>query len=227
VFDKDVSRFFDLLNVRYILTRASNVAPPGADLLGTAEGLRLYENKSGLPRAFFAKSVVVVKDQAEAFAMMKDSDFAPASAAVIESPAPGAGIALQSGAGGGPEGNGAGANADDGEGRAGGEARAWLTEDKRNRVTVETDNPLDGLLVLADTYYPGWRAEVDGAPTEILRADVALRGVRVPAGHHVVSFVFAPRSLALSLYVSLAAGAIVLALLILTGVRSRKPGTPA
>jgi hypothetical protein len=206
VFDKNASHFFDLLNVKYILTRASNVAPPGADLLGTAEGLSLYENKSGLPRAFFAKEVLVVKDQAEAFARMKESDFAPASAVVIESPAPVPGI--------GPA------------AAAAGEAQAWLTEDKRNRVTVETDDPTDGLLVLADNYYPGWRAEVDGARTEILRADVALRAVRVPAGHHVVSFIFAPRSLTLSFYVSLCAGAIVLALLILIAVRSKKPGTP-
>jgi hypothetical protein len=201
VFDKDASRFLDLLNVRYILTRGSNVAPPGADLLGIAEGLSLYENKGGLPRAFFAKEVLVVKDQAEAFARMKESDFAPASAVVIESPAPIPGI---------------------GPSAATGEAQAWLTEDKRNRVLVETENPSDGLLVLADTYYPGWRAEADGARTEILRADVALRAVRVPAGHHVVSFVFAPRSLALSFYVSLCAGAIVLVLLILTAVRSKK-----
>src|SRR5262249_30170911 len=111
----------------------------------------------------------------------------------------------------------------------GSEARAWLTEDKRNRVTVETDNPSAGVLVLADNYYPGWRAEVDGARAEIFRADVALRAVNVPAGHHVVSFIFAPRSLTISLFASLVALGLVLVFLATEAVWAKRmalPGSP-
>jgi uncharacterized membrane protein YfhO len=48
------------------------------------------------------------------------------------------------------------------------------------------------VLVLHDTYYPGWLAEVDGRSASILRAFVLFRGVEVPAGTHRVTFRFAP-----------------------------------
>jgi uncharacterized membrane protein YfhO len=50
------------------------------------------------------------------------------------------------------------------------------------------------VLVLHDTYYPGWIAEVDGRSVPILRADVLFRGVELDAGRHRVVFRFAPLS---------------------------------
>lgn len=44
-----------------------------------------------------------------------------------------------------------------------------------------------GFLVLADTFHRGWSARVDGEPTEIIRANRAMRAVPVPAGEHVVT----------------------------------------
>ena len=54
----------------------------------------------------------------------------------------------------------------------------------------------NGLLVLHDTYYPGWIAEVDGKSAPILRADILFRAVELPPGTHRVTFRFAPFSLA-------------------------------
>jgi uncharacterized membrane protein YfhO len=49
-----------------------------------------------------------------------------------------------------------------------------------------------GLLMLTDQWYPGWTATVDGRPTTILRADVALRGVAIGPGAHRIRFVYNP-----------------------------------
>jgi hypothetical protein len=56
-----------------------------------------------------------------------------------------------------------------------------------------------GLLILSDTYYPGWKVTVDGQPAQLLRTNYALRGVYLSTGKHQVVFRFAPHSLQLGL----------------------------
>ncbi len=63
-----------------------------------------------------------------------------------------------------------------------------------DRVEIETHAQARGVLALHATYYPGWRAEIDGGPVPVLRANVLFRGVEVPAGRHRVVFRFAPFS---------------------------------
>jgi hypothetical protein len=46
-----------------------------------------------------------------------------------------------------------------------------------------------GVLVLSDLYHPSWRVTVDGQPAEIFPVFSVLRGVRVGAGRHAVTFV--------------------------------------
>ena len=73
--------------------------------------------------------------------------------------------------------------------------RARIVSWRADRVEIETDSDLGGMLALHDTYYPGWIAEIDGARAPILRADVLFRGLEVPAGRHQVVFRFAPFTL--------------------------------
>jgi Bacterial membrane protein YfhO len=69
-----------------------------------------------------------------------------------------------------------------------------------------------GLLVASETEYPGWRAWVDGREAAIHRVDVALRGVVVPDGAHRVRMEFRPGILWAGLGVTLATGALLIAL---------------
>jgi len=59
-------------------------------------------------------------------------------------------------------------------------------------IDIEANAPDGGFLVLNDVWHPWWRAEVDGHPTEILKANVLFRAVRVGPGMHHVHFAFAP-----------------------------------
>jgi hypothetical protein len=59
-------------------------------------------------------------------------------------------------------------------------------------VDIEANAPNGGFVVLNDAWHPWWRAEVDGRPTEILRANVLFRAVPVSPGTHRVRFAFEP-----------------------------------
>ena len=71
---------------------------------------------------------------------------------------------------------------------------AEITRYEANRVDLKTASTGPSILVLSENYYPGWRVYVDDHATDILRVDYNLRGVRVPAGQHQVSFVYRPNS---------------------------------
>jgi hypothetical protein len=191
VFDQYRSRFFDLLNVKYVMTHATAPVLEGCDFISSAEGVSVYENKNALPRSFFAERVILSENSADTIEMMHSDAFDPRTTAVVEigkSPVPATyGIP----------------------------ATATITEDKRNRVAIETNGANEGVLVLSDNYYPGWKAFVDGEPTEIFQANCTMRAVAVPSGRHLVSFVFMPATLRASAYVSFAAAVLTLISLVL------------
>lgn len=89
--------------------------------------------------------------------------------------------------------------------------RARITGLEPNRISVATEAAGPSLLVLADNYYPGWRAEVDGRPTAIRRVNYNQRGVAVGAGQQIVTFSYQPKSFERGLVVS------ILSLLLLFG----------
>ena len=90
-----------------------------------------------------------------------------------------------------------------------------------SRVVLKVDAASDALLVLSDLYYPGWRAELDGRPAPILRANYLMRAVAVPAGRHTVGFLYEPASFKAGIAASLAGG-LAIALMVLLHVRSRR-----
>jgi len=60
--------------------------------------------------------------------------------------------------------------------------------DRATEVTLKACSKEGRLLVLADTYYPGWEATINGVQTPIYRVNMMHRGVLVPPGTHTVSF---------------------------------------
>ena len=93
-------------------------------------------------------------------------------------------------------------------------------EDEPEHITVEVSNPTSGILILGDTYDPGWHARVNGQPTPILRVDALFRGVALPPGDHVVRFDYQPRSVYLG---ALVTASTLLALLVWGGWRLVAP----
>ncbi len=87
----------------------------------------------------------------------------------------------------------------------------WV-ERLNNRHVLSVQSSSAALLVVADNWYPAWKATVDGVDAPVLRANHTLRAVPVPAGQHEVVFTYRSELLTKSLWTTLAS------LLLVTGV---------
>jgi hypothetical protein len=138
-----------------------------------ANNIRLYENTSCLPRAYFASSALPA-DKSLAYMHVSRVDFDPQTTVVLED--------------------------FNGETRFATARRADGTVEVESRTATDvhlwSNAEHDGFVVLTDTYYPGWRAYVDGKPATIYRANYMFRAVRVGAGRHHVRFHYEPASFA-------------------------------
>jgi hypothetical protein len=65
-------------------------------------------------------------------------------------------------------------------------SKVEITSYSLNAIDLKVNTGHDGLLVLSEIHYPCWKAQVDGRPAPIYRADYALRAIPVPAGNHRV-----------------------------------------
>ena len=83
-----------------------------------------------------------------------------------------------------------------------------LVSARLNSVSLRIHAPRAGLLYLADSFYPGWSASINGRRSEILAANYGFRAVAIPAGDVRVQFSFLPEGLLPGLSASLVSLAI-------------------
>jgi hypothetical protein len=81
--------------------------------------------------------------------------------------------------------------------------QARITAYKNQSVIIRASLNSPAVLVLADSYYPGWQAYVDGKQQKILRANLFFRAVVLSQGEHTVEFRYEPRSFTIGLAISL------------------------
>ena len=77
-----------------------------------------------------------------------------------------------------------------------------ITGYKPKEVQLTANASSDAVLLLNDHWSPHWQVAVDGQPTELLRCNYVMRGVRLTPGQHEIVFRFQPPNT--WLYVSLA-----------------------
>ena len=93
-----------------------------------------------------------------------------------------------------------------------GQAIITSLSESANRTNIEIKSPSVGWMMIANTWYPGWVAYVDGMETPVLHADYLFMAVQVPEGQHSVEFVYKPFSFYLGAVLSvLGIGLVVLA----------------
>jgi len=182
---------FDLLNAEYALIPADQdwSQEPSLSLVGRAADFNLYQRTAALPRAWVVKSWEVKPSLSETLTVIHAPGFDPrATALVLNDPAC-------------PVGEG---------------GQASFTSYIPNAVVINAQG--SGILILADAWYPGWQADIDGHSTTVLQVDGVLRGICLPPGNHTITFRFDPPIVKWGLAVS----GISLLLLALYAIRNQR-----
>jgi hypothetical protein len=167
------SAMADLFGVRFILTGVPveridpNLQPGDLKLIAHTADAFIYENPRALPRVMFLHDYRAV-DFEELIRSGWPAGIDPRRTLLLEHapPHPPAGPP--------------------------GEGTARIVGYKNTEVTVEVESDTGGFLLLTDAWHPWWRAEVDGVPAPILKADVLFRAVEVAPGRHRIRFTFHP-----------------------------------
>jgi len=120
-----------------------------------------------LPRAYAVSALRAARDDAEAIAVLRDRAWDAHSTAVVSS------------------------GADRTLARAGEVAIEWRRDDP-DAIELGVEAPAEAFVVLADAWFPGWSARLDGRPAPIVRTDLMFRGIAVPAGTHTIGFAYEP-----------------------------------
>jgi hypothetical protein len=187
---QDSLRMAGAMDVRYIVSQRELSLP----VLQRGPEVTIYRNDAALGRVWIVPQARVVDDS---LAALSDPSFDPRQAVLLES-ADMPTLALTHY----PLG------------------RTSVTlQDSPNAVTIRAVSESGGFLVLADTFYPGWQATLDGEAAEILHANYAFRAVALAPGEHTIVFRYAPPSFTVGAAISLAALIIVIGILVVLSLR--------
>ncbi|MBI4949003.1 MAG: YfhO family protein [Deltaproteobacteria bacterium] len=185
-------KYYSFLGVKHI------ILPSEIDFNGTAEliypdgderpffpieysdgSVSIYRNEYATPRAFVVGRVRYADSYKEAQEAISSGDFDVSKEAVLEKRLP-----------------------MDIDWAGQGAGNAEIVEYGANRAVINASAEKDGILVLTDTFYPGWKAYVDGEPAEIYRVNGLVRGVFLRGGVHTVEFRYFPASFLAGLAIS-------------------------
>lgn len=185
--DRFNSKYMDATNVKYILVKSKALAEQlikdGYKPVFTDKSVTVYQNQRVSERAYFIDQIRFVKDKKQVGEILDDPQFDPTKEAIV------LGEPFNI-----PPGN----------------KKVISIIHQDNKVEIQTINDKEGLLVLADSYDPGWISFVNGKRSVVYQVDGALRGVRVPAGENLISFRYEPISFKYGLLVSFLSAIFVL-----------------
>lgn len=163
-------KMLNLLGVKYVLQKDASFGDDKIyKLVWSGPPWQIFENRQAAPRAFLTNDYKVVADKKDIVSAFYNKSFDEKKTIILE------------------------------------ENPDLLSQNLRtkkvkaltyepNKITLTTSSDGTALLFMSDTYYPGWKAAVDGKETKIYVADYAFRAVKVPKGEHKVEFYYSPSS---------------------------------
>lgn len=185
-----MSPLLNLLNVRYIVI--PNDLPAGrprTDLIKVLathkvvfqnSQIQVLENENALPRAWITHNVIRA-DRATQLTILAGSQIDPAKTAMIA---------------------GASAVPDVSNPPSGARDALRIIDQTTDGLTLNVDMASAGVVVISQSFANGWNASVDGKSSPLYLTDGILQGVPVPAGLHLITLKYEPRSLMVGLWTS-------------------------
>jgi hypothetical protein len=159
--------------------------------------LWLYELERAVPRVYVVPAAEHETDYGKTLERLASEDFDPLVTVLVDEP-----MTLSN--------------------TAGFQAEVRILEYGNHRVNIQASVDSPGILVLADSFYPGWNVYVNGRQEKIYRANLFFRGVRLSAGTHTVQFRYEPRSFAIGRAVSIITLLFIVAISILLYLRKHR-----
>jgi hypothetical protein len=170
----------DFFGVRYAL--AKGPPRPGLREVFTGRsGLKVFENASALPRAWSVHQSISLPGPKQISAAMGEANFNPLQTVLLKDAAPALGSCR------------------------GADEEVQMPIHQPNYVRINVSLKCRGMVILTDTWFPGWHATVDGKPAQIHEAYGGVRGVIADGGEHMVEMRYRPMSVIAGFLMTLAA----------------------
>ncbi|MBT5632152.1 MAG: YfhO family protein [Nitrospina sp.] len=194
----DSTNLLNMMNVKYVVSTPQITSPdyklvhsydPIPQDLNEKEELekssiiKIYENQKMLPHAFLVPQCKILNSEDEYKRILESKTFNPEKVVLLDAE---------------PENFSC-----DNKGLP--DNQEWVTMDsyKSNTLELSVNSREERLLFLSDSYFPGWKAYVNGKKTPIHRANYLFRAIVIEPGKHKVRFEYDPFSFKLGLVITL------------------------
>ena len=161
----DYGRFRELYGVNLSVGREP-VREDQVEVYGRPDGIKVFEDLNVMPRTWVVHEAAGLSRDADVAEALRETDFRRQAFLFGEPPE----LEVCEG------------------------DRVDLVRRGSANVVIEADMRCRGMVVLADTYYPGWQATVDGEPAAVHEVYGALRGVVAGPGRHVIHMKYRPET---------------------------------
>ena len=185
------------VNVKYVVA-FHPLKVKGLDLLREfpEHYSKLYAVTASVPRAYVVGRAIYDQDPKNTLRRLSTDEFNPQQEVIVDSPTR---LASTSNF----------------------EGNAAIKIYRNNQVQVDAQLSEPGILVLTDSFYPGWKVHVDGIEKKIMRANYLFRAVALPAGSHKVEFIYDPESFKVGLIISLGTAGLLVVIPLVSWFRRR------
>ncbi len=194
----DSTNLLNMMNVKYVvstpqitspdfkLVHSSDVIPQNPEEIKELEKsstIKIYKNLKMLPHAYLVSQCKVVHSEKEYKEILVSKNFDPEKIVLLDAEPknfPCVETSLKDK-----------------------QKPVTIVTYESNSVELSVNSQEKKLLILSDSYYPGWKATINDKNTEILRANYLFRAVIIQPGENKVRFEYDPLSFKLGLIISM------------------------